>query len=122
MAAGHFQKQTMRRAGYVLGRLLLCLSLLLNLSTVTVDNLKWSSTDQVLDSHHAQPVSVLAKDSDSLDSLNQSKKQNNLTWWDQAFTADAPLLPSLTVRHLRFPPTYYNHSLLAPSPPRSPTA
>jgi hypothetical protein len=124
VAAGLFQKPTVRSAGYAFGQLVLCLSLLLNLSIVTVENLKWSGTDQSLDNHHAQPVSVLAKGGESQDSLYQSKKQNSPTWLDQAFTAAAPtlLLPCLKVRHLRFPPTHYNHSLLAPSPPRSPTA
>lgn len=124
MAARLFQKPTMRKAGYALGQLLLCLSLLLNLSTVTVEKLTWSGTDQALDNHQAQPDSVLAKGGESQESLQQSKKHNNLTWWDQAFTAEAPslLLPSLKLRHLRFPPIHYNPFLLAPTPPRSPTA
>ena len=124
VAAGPFRKPTVRRAGYALGQLLLCLSLLLSLTIVTVEKLKWSDTDQNLDNHHAQPASVFAKGSESQDAIYQSKKKDNLSWWDQAFTAAVPptLLPCLKVRHLRFPPTHYNHSLLAPTPPRSPTA
>lgn len=116
--------QRLNRTASLLGRLLLCLSLLLNLSIVAVEELRWSATDQALDNHCSSAPPLLAKTNEGTELPGPGKEKVNPDWWPPVALgslAPPPASPAQTAWQRRAPPVHDSFSLQAPFPPRAPT-
>lgn len=125
MAETRSSIQRLNRTASLLGRLLLCLSLLLNLSIVAVEDLRWSAADKVLDTHQGTSAPMVTESGDNATfSVNAKEKHNPETWcrFDHAHQICSQPSIAQSAWHRRAPPTFDSLSHSAPFPPRAPTA
>lgn len=113
------------RTTALLGRVLLCLALLLSFSIFALEDLHWSAADQVLDEHRGPLAPMVAKTGDHSNPSEAVKEKHNpesgcwlYTW--RLFHHQSP--PTLSVQHHRASPAFKSLLFNAPFPPRSPTA
>lgn len=125
MSNSRFSIQTLRYGATLLGRLVLCLSLLITLSLVAMEELRWSAADQTLDNYNLVKTELVAKTRGCSQLPETGKEQIDLSWWQHAaLEHHSSIHPptDLTSWHRHSPPIHDLISRQAPFPPRAPTA
>lgn len=125
MVATRTSIQRPNRTTALLGRVLLCLALLLNFSIVAVEDLSWSAADLVLDESKGSSAPLVAKTNNKSKLPNAAKEKLNpepCCQFDRHLSSPPQPSPAQAVWHRRAPPSFNSLVCNAPFPPRAPTA
>jgi hypothetical protein len=117
--------QGLNRTTALLGKVLLCLALLLSFSIATVEDLTWSATDMVMDEQRGSSVPMVAKINYNSKLPNSAKEKLNpepCCQLDHYVPLPPQSSPAQTAWHRRAPPSFNFLDCNAPFPPRAPTA
>lgn len=125
MVATRTPNQGLNRPVALLGRVLLCLALLLNFSIVALEDLSWSASDKVMDEQRGSSAPLVAKTNHKSNLPKPAKEKLNpepYCQFDRHLSSPSQASPAQTAWHRRAPPTFNSLDCNAPFPPRAPTA